>query len=444
MKNVRLFPDAKKGKIKPLHGVGGGPLTGHFENDATEEFINAGIPYSRLHDVEWPFGSGEFVDVHCIFPDFDKDENDPASYNFTFTDEYLKAIVAVGTKPFYRLGESIEQWPVKKYIHPPKDFSKWGRICSHIISHYNEGWADGFHMGIEYWEIWNEPELKDQMFTGSEEEILELYDTAARIIKNDHPDVKVGGLATCSPYTPMCEKLLEMASNGTPLDFFSWHGYSDSPELSAAFANKAAELLEKYGLDDVESIYDEWNYVVAWDETIGKSIRLHKTAFCGSYIAAVLSTLQGLRVDKSMIYDGQVKIHNWCSLFSEAPTEVHAKRKKVTIEKPYYAVYNWNKLYVLGEEIGCESDEKIYSAAAMKDDEIAVSVSYFSDSDHFGLRVPADEEIVLSLNGYVFDKAELYITDDRHTNELTPFDGEKFVMSGNSFALVRFKGCRKI
>lgn len=444
MKTVRLYPAKTKGKIKPLHGVGGGPLTGHFENDATEEFIAAGIPYSRLHDIEWPFGSGEFVDIHCIFPDFDKDENDPSSYNFVLTDEYLKAIIAAGTKPFYRLGNSIEQWPIKRYIHPPKDFRKWGRICSHIVSHYNDGWADGFHMGIEYWEIWNEPELKDQNFTGTDEEMLSLYDTAARILKADHPDIKVGGLATCSPFTPMAETLLKMAAeDGTPLDFFSWHGYSDSPEMSAMFANKADELLTKYGLDNVESIYDEWNYVIRWDETIGSSIRQHKTAFCASYIAAVLATIQELRVDKAMLYDAQVKIHNWCSPFSEAPTERHAERKKVIIEKPYYALFSWNKLYRLGEEIECASDEWLYSCAAQKDDEIDVIVSYFRDADKFGISSPPDEELRFTLDGYTFEKAELYLTDNRHTNENIQFDGRSFVMPGNSFALVRFTGCRK-
>ena len=445
MKEIRLYPDKNCGKIKPLHGVGGGPLTGHFENDATEEFRAAGIPYSRLHDIEWPFGSGEFVDIHCIFPDFDKDENDPASYNFVLTDEYLKAIISVGTKPFYRLGNSIEQWPVKRYIHPPKDFAKWGRICSHIVAHYNEGWANGFHMGIEYWEIWNEPELKDQNFTGTDEEMLELYDTAARILKNDHPDIKVGGLATCSPFTPMAETLLDMAANrGTPLDFFSWHGYSDSPEMSAMFANKADELLKKYGLDNVESIYDEWNYVIRWDESIGKSIRQHKTAFCGSYIAAVLATIQDLRVDKAMLYDAQVKIHNWCSPFSEAPTEKHAERKKVTIEKPYYALYNWNKLFVLENEIGCESDEWLYTAAARKDGEIALTVSYFRDKDKFGISSPDDETISFTLDGYTYDSAEFFVTDERHVNQPMPFDGKSYTMTGNSFALVLFHGCRKI
>ena len=351
MKTVRLYPAKTKGKIKPLHGVGGGPLTGHFENDATEEFIAAGIPYSRLHDIEWPFGSGEFVDIHCIFPDFDKDENDPSSYNFVLTDEYLKAIIAAGTKPFYRLGNSIEQWPIKRYIHPPKDFRKWGRICSHIVSHYNDGWADGFHMGIEYWEIWNEPELKDQNFTGTDEEMLSLYDTAARILKADHPDIKVGGLATCSPFTPMAETLLKMAAeDGTPLDFFSWHGYSRWPSHTQSLCKMWRGELDKRGFQKVESIYNEWNYVKGWGDDWVYSLRAESGDLNlkgAAFIAGVMIDCQNAPVDMIMFYDARANcgMNNLFDKTTLWPT------------KGYYPYLAWAKLLDLGTQVPCRITE---------------------------------------------------------------------------------------
>ena len=51
---------------------------------------------------------------------------------------------------------------IKPYhTFPPKDPEKWARICEHIIRHYTEGWADGYHYNIRYWEIWNEPEVQN-------------------------------------------------------------------------------------------------------------------------------------------------------------------------------------------------------------------------------------------------------------------------------------------
>ncbi len=68
-------------------------------------------------------------------------------------------IEAGGAKVFYRLGSKIEHWRKKHNTIPPKDFKKWAVICEHIIRHYTEGWANGFYMDIEYWEIWNEPDI---------------------------------------------------------------------------------------------------------------------------------------------------------------------------------------------------------------------------------------------------------------------------------------------
>ena len=90
--NVTIDFGRKIGRMKPLHGVNSGPKTKVFTYDATDLFRKAGLPFSRLHDVEYPYGSGEFVDIHCVFPVFDADENDPASYNFGLTDHYLAAI----------------------------------------------------------------------------------------------------------------------------------------------------------------------------------------------------------------------------------------------------------------------------------------------------------------------------------------------------------------
>ena len=125
----------------------------------------AGIPFSRLHDVGGSFGGGRFVDIPNLFRDFDADETDPRNYDFTFTDHLITALVSAGVEPYFRLGTTIEnQALMKAYrIYPPKDYQKWARICEHIIRHYTEGWADGFSYRIRYWEIWNEPEVQDKM-----------------------------------------------------------------------------------------------------------------------------------------------------------------------------------------------------------------------------------------------------------------------------------------
>ena len=81
MASAKVDFSKKIGPIKPMNGVNSGPKTKVFTYDATDLFKEANIAISRLHDVEYPYGSGEFVDIHCVFPNFDADVDDPASYN---------------------------------------------------------------------------------------------------------------------------------------------------------------------------------------------------------------------------------------------------------------------------------------------------------------------------------------------------------------------------
>lgn len=73
----------------------------------TEQFREMGITYSCLHDVEYPYGSNQFVDIHCIFPNFGADESDESSYNFTPTDNYINAIVIRVQKCFTAWGNLL-------------------------------------------------------------------------------------------------------------------------------------------------------------------------------------------------------------------------------------------------------------------------------------------------------------------------------------------------
>ena len=201
--NITVNFEKITGKIKPMHGVGQPP---YYESGKHMHYLSeAGIPCSRLHDVGGVYGAGRFVDIHNIFRDFDADETIPESYDFTFTDKLITSLIENNVKPFFRLGETIENDYNTKayYIYAPKDYEKWARICEHIIRHYNEGWADGFHYGIEYWEIWGEPEghkhgQHGPLWIGTKEEFFRLYEVTSNHLKKCFGDsIKIGGYSTC-------------------------------------------------------------------------------------------------------------------------------------------------------------------------------------------------------------------------------------------------------
>jgi xylan 1,4-beta-xylosidase len=82
---------------------------------------------------------------------------------------------------------------VKHHVHPPKDVERWAETCMGIIRHYNEGWAHGTRHGIQYWEIWNEPENRPAMWSGSDADYFRLYAATVTRIKASFPALKVGG-----------------------------------------------------------------------------------------------------------------------------------------------------------------------------------------------------------------------------------------------------------
>jgi len=397
MKHLTVDFDRIVRPIKPVNGVNNGPWTCNFSEDARPFFKEAAFPFSRLHDSEYPLGSGEFVDVDCVFKTFSCDENDPANYNFALTDEYLKAIDECGTKIIYRLGATIEHQPVKIHIHPPKDYLKWARICEHIIRHYNEGWANGLHLNIEYWEIWNEPELEGhQCWTGTTEEYCDFYKTVVIYLKDRFPHLKFGGPAACSPVNDFTKQFLaSLTADGQriPLDFFSWHSYLTDPKYASELARRARALLDEYGYVETESIFDEWNYVNDWNN-VRPCYKVISGLKGAAFNAAVMCELQHSPCDISTYYDAQVKQESsWDGLFAPTRESVHGKDGLVGLKKGYFAFKAFAELARIGTEAeSAIEDGNVYVCAASGDGKAVMLVNYH-DTDC------TDEQVQVRLQG---------------------------------------------
>lgn len=428
MSNVSVNFQNKIGNIKPLNGVNSGPKTKVFTYNATDLFLEANIPSSRMHDVEYPYGSGEFVDIHCVFPNFDADVNDPASYDFALTDCYLKATLDARADIFYRLGESIEHAPVNKYIFPPKDYLKWSQICEHIILHYNEGWANGHHWNIKYWEIWNEadgdtyevkgPERHRAVWAGTKEEFWDFYEVASKYLKGKFPELKIGGPALAARIPWALEFIPEMARRNVPMDFFSWHTYSHKIETYMERTEALYNCLQENRYTETELILDEWNYVESWNHqprSFRKLVGPTGAAFCGALMVA----LQHSPNTAAHYFEADV-IKEWCGIFQVKDMEIgqhNPKNKDVNLlvpRKPFYAFKAFGKLLALGTEVESVCEEKgLYVCAAKNENEQAVMlVSYHSDI------VDGTTEVTLSGLPTGGCKIEVYLTDEGYDEKL--------------------------
>ncbi|HEY4215219.1 MAG TPA: hypothetical protein VGM84_27360 [Steroidobacteraceae bacterium] len=290
LRHVTVDVSKPIGTLRSLSGVNGAPAPGMHkpENftfggwnmpekvDASSGYRRARIDLVRTHDGYGPGDidarfetdkapGGALIsakrDVFAIFQHPDADPNDPASYNFAPTDKQIGSIRALGAQVIFRLGRSEGANPT-----PPKDFQRYANIAKHIVMHYNGGWANGFHYGIRYWEIWNEPDLGKVFWAGTAAQFFDLYGKVARAVKDADPHALVGGPAIARPNdnSPYRDEFMSwVVKNKVPLDFYSWHWYATDSEDPLDFVRIARDLrarLDQHGLHKTESLLTEWNY----------------------------------------------------------------------------------------------------------------------------------------------------------------------------------------
>ena len=429
----RISVDFSKslGRVKPMHSVNNGPV---YKFGADQRVTNlhhfqaAGIPYVRTHDASYhcDYGGEHTVDVNMIFTDWSKDATDPASYDFALTDDYLSIIEMGGSKVYYRLGSKIEHWSKKYNTRVPADFKKWAVVCEHIIRHYTEGWADGFNMDIEYWEIWNEPDLDPddsddkRCWGGTAKEFYELYCVAFKHLKACFPHLKIGG--------PACAFLEEkwlggffgaLKENGIVPDFFSWHVYGSTVENVQGKIRLSRQILDSYGFNTTENILNEWNYIKSWyDDEFVYSLKMEKSLKGAAFIASTICMAQYEPLDNLMYYDARP-----CEMNSLFATDYVSERLK-----GYYPFYMFNQLYKQDCAVEIERESDDVWAVAAKGEEHDVMISSYSDDDTAPEKtVKVEFKNVESENGV---RLEYYCLDEEHDCEIV----REEIFTASSFA----------
>lgn len=356
MTDVRIDCDRITGSIKPLHGVNNGPVSHHFWHDTSHYYKEIGVPYIRLHDTDYP--SQRMVDIRHIFKVWEADEQDPASYDFAFTDQLIGKIKDCGAETIYRLGASIEHTEKKYFVFPPDDFEKYARICLNIIRHYNSGWADGFYYDLKYFEIWNEPDLFEKMWHGgTPEQYYAFYEIVTKMIKAEYPEAKVGGYAGCNPYNEAYFDgfFRHIKQTGAPIDFFSYHIYADDLRDFVKLNEYVDRKLKEHGFPELPVILDEWNIFTGefWESIMGAGFEYNrrylfdriKNEVGAAFCAASLCLFQNLRLDAAAYYDGQPTMF-WCGLFDFYGAPV----------KPYYSFVYFGELFRKQSACFCSVD----------------------------------------------------------------------------------------
>jgi len=198
----------------------------------------------------------KYIRFHGLLNDdmhvYTEDANGNAIYNWQNVDKLYDFLLSIHIRPFVELGfmppvlasgdQTVFWW--KGNITPPKSYEKWAALITALMRHFEARYG---RKEVEQWyfEVWNEPNLKE-FFTGDMHEYFKLYETTARAIKRVSPTYRVGGPAT-SGSTWIKESLAYFATIPQLVDFISTHAYG-TKSVFDEYGKRRTQMREPDGI----------------------------------------------------------------------------------------------------------------------------------------------------------------------------------------------------
>jgi len=209
------------------------------------------VPLKQLHPKTIRFFIQEYFN---LYPAHGK-------YNWEILDKTIEAIVATGARPIPDicfkpavLFPKLDQNDVT-----PSSWKEWDELVFQLVMHCKEK-----KYGIEYWELGNEVETGESggcPYKYTATNFLVFYKHTSDAILKADPQAKIGGPGLAHMAHPLGDSLIGYCAKGNaPLDFFSWHGYSDNPERFQKSIRDWRVKMAKYPLlKNTETMITEWN-----------------------------------------------------------------------------------------------------------------------------------------------------------------------------------------
>ncbi|HEY5345193.1 MAG TPA: glycoside hydrolase, partial [Verrucomicrobiae bacterium] len=145
-------------------------LRADWQRQLTIAHRECGFKYVRMH--------GLFTDDMGVYRDY----NGQPEYNWQYIDELYDFLHSIGMKPFVELGfmpsglasgsKTIFWW--KGNVTPPRDMKKWSDFIRAFVLHERERYGDA-EVKTWYFEVWNEPNLTDGFWAGTQQQYFDLY-----------------------------------------------------------------------------------------------------------------------------------------------------------------------------------------------------------------------------------------------------------------------------
>jgi hypothetical protein len=198
-----------------------------------------------------PFATWRLWDTYTTWGDL---EPQPGVWNFELLDQYVKRAAKQKVEIVLTLGQT-PRWAAARpndpspYGNPgwpsePKNMQDWRNYIRTVATRYRGQ--------IRYYEIWNEPDLK-QFYTGSIDKMVELSREAYKILKQVDPKIVVLSPATTDATPDLrWQKNFWQKGGGKYADVIAQHFYPPTetaiPEDLAKYIHRLKALMAQSGL----------------------------------------------------------------------------------------------------------------------------------------------------------------------------------------------------
>ena len=213
-----------------------------------------GFNYIRFHGL-----------LHEDMMIYKKDKKGNVIYNWQYMDSLFDFLLEINIRPLLELsfmpydlasGDGTVFW-WKGNGTPPEDYNKWADLIKELVIHCINRY--GMQEVLKwYFEVWNEPDLRNIFWHAGQEEYLRLYKYTVRTIKLIDSRLRVGGPATAAfsleGKAPWVEEFLDFCKKEKlPVDFISTHPYPNTWPI-----DELGNQLEAYRDEDAITRDLEW------------------------------------------------------------------------------------------------------------------------------------------------------------------------------------------
>ncbi len=167
-----------------------------------------------------------------------RDKANKYTTNFQIVDYVFDSLLDRGIRPMFTTSFMPGQLAIgdrtvfttKSRISPPKDSAAWAKLVTESVQHAVDRYGLA-EVKQWYFEVWNEPNLRNGFFEGTQQDFFELWATTYRAIKSVDASLRVGGPSTAR--AEWVSDLLDFGQqNGCSPDYIITHIYNNDSESS--------------------------------------------------------------------------------------------------------------------------------------------------------------------------------------------------------------------